>query len=164
MSTRITLAAAASLAVAAMIAVADARAQTIYFGGEGGWTLLEDQTSKAPGLAPARSRFDSGFAAGARVGYEWGPWRFEEEYTYRKNDLTGISVGANNATGVRGSRSSHAFMTNVLYDINLGWLNPAWPVTPHIGAGIGAVNIIDRARINGIGRLFHDDDWQFGYQ
>ncbi|MGH7735668.1 MAG: OmpA family protein [Gemmatimonadales bacterium] len=47
----------------------------------------------------------------------------------------------------------------MLYDINLGW-----PVTPHIGAGIGAVDIIDHARAAGVGQVFNDDDWQFGYQ
>ncbi len=159
MSMRITMIVGACLAVAGAMSVADARAQTFYLGGEAGWSVLDDQTDKAPGLAPVRARFDSGFAAGARAGYEWGPWRFEEEYVYRSNDLTGLSVGGFKVSGVRGSRQAHALMTNVLYDINLGW-----PVTPHVGAGIGAVNIIDQARVKGFGQLFNDDDWQFGYQ
>jgi outer membrane protein OmpA-like peptidoglycan-associated protein len=50
-------------------------------------------------------------------------------------------------------------MTNVLYDFNLGW-----PVTPHIGAGVGAVDIIDRAKVAGLGTVSHGEDWQFGYQ
>ena len=50
-------------------------------------------------------------------------------------------------------------MTNLLYDFNFGW-----PVTPHIGAGIGAVDIIDHARAPGLGHIFNDNDWQFGYQ
>jgi outer membrane protein OmpA-like peptidoglycan-associated protein len=141
------------------IFVADGQAQTIYFGGEAGWTALEDQTDRVGGLATLRARFSAGFAAGARVGYEWGPWRFEEEYAYRSNDLSGLRAGAPGVPGAGGSRQSHAVMTNLLYDINLGW-----PVTPHIGAGVGAVNIVDRARVAGLGRLFNDDDWQFGYQ
>ena len=57
-------------------------------------------------------------------------------------------------------------MTNVLYDINLAalGLGPTLPVTPHIGAGVGAVNIKDRAFAPGLGQFFNDDDWQFGYQ
>jgi outer membrane protein OmpA-like peptidoglycan-associated protein len=137
----------------------EGRAQTFYLGGEAGWNVLEDQTNRAPGFPSVRARFDSGFAAGARAGYEWGPWRFEEEYTYRSNDLNGLNFGGIKLSGVSGSRQSHAIMTNVLYDFHLGW-----PVTPHVGAGIGAVNIIDRARVTGFGQVFNDDDWQLGYQ
>jgi OmpA-OmpF porin, OOP family len=159
MSMRITLAAGACLAVATALSAGDARAQTFYLGGEAGWNVLEDQTNKVTGFPSIRARYDSGFAAGARAGYEWGPWRFEEEYVYRNNDLNGLRVLGFNVPGVSGSRQSHAIMTNVLYDINLGW-----PVTPHIGAGVGAVNVIDSARVKGFGRVFNDDDWVFGYQ
>jgi len=159
MSRQITLTAVACIAAGLTISVADAQAQTFYLGGEAGWNVLEDQTNRAAGAPSVRAKFDSGYAAGARAGYEWGPWRFEEEYTYRNNGLNSLSVGPFSAGGVRGSRESHAVMTNVLYDINVGW-----PVTPHIGAGIGAVNVIDHARVNGRGQLFNDDDWVFGYQ
>ena len=156
------MAAGACLAIAAAMSATSARAQTFYLGGEAGWNVLEDQTDKAPGFAPLHKRFDSGFAAGARAGYEWGPWRFEEEYAYRSNDLTGLRIGAAKAAGVTGSRQAHALMTNVLYDINLG--NLGWPVTPHVGAGIGAVDVIDRARATGVGTVSHGEDWEFGYQ
>ena len=90
----------------------------------------------AAGFPSAKSRFDSGFAAGARVGYEMGPWRFEEEYTYRRNGLDRITAAGFTPAGTKGHRESHAIMTNVLYDINLAalGLGPALPVTPHIGA------------------------------
>src|SRR5215212_9306434 len=104
MSMRITLAAGACLAAALVISVASAQAQTIYFGGEAGWTLLQDQTSRASGFPTARSSFDSGFAAGARLGYELGPWRFEEEYVYRRNGLSNINVAGVNIAGVKGNR------------------------------------------------------------
>jgi outer membrane protein OmpA-like peptidoglycan-associated protein len=128
-------------------------------GGEGGWSSLEDQTNHSRGVPNIHTTYNSGFAAGARAGYEMGPWRFEEEYVYHGNDLSSVRFGGARLGGVRGSRNSHAFMTNLLYDVNLGW-----PVTPHIGAGVGAVDVVDRARVNGVGRLFHDDDWELGYQ
>ena len=150
----------AAIAVATLLIwVAPAKAQTIYLGAQGGWTLLEDQTSRAAGFPTATSRFDSGFAVGGRLGYEMGPWRFEGEYAYRSNDLNRISAGGVNIAGVTGSRQSHALMVNLLYDINLGW-----PVTPHIGAGVGGVNLIDKASAPGLGQFFDDSDWQFGYQ
>src|SRR5437016_14642962 len=66
-----------------------------YIGPEGGWTALTNQSDATPGrtivnpslgfigtLAPRSptATFDSGFNVGGRVGYQWGPWRFEEEY------------------------------------------------------------------------------------
>jgi OOP family OmpA-OmpF porin len=159
MSMRITLTAGTCLAVAAALSITDARAQTFYLGGEAGWNVLENQTDRVAGV-PVHARFNDGFAAGARAGYEWGPWRFEEEYVYRSNDLNRLSVAGFKVPGVTGGREAHAIMTNVLYDINYF----GWPVTPHVGVGVGAVDIVDHARVAGIGRLFNDDDWQFGYQ
>jgi len=152
--------AGACLALATAMAVPAAHAQmTYYIGGEGGWSMLTDQTDRASGLPGLHKRFDDGFAVGGRAGVEWGPWRLEEEYAYRSNDLNRATVGSVRIAGATGDRQSHAIMTNVLYDFSLGW-----PVIPHIGAGIGAVNIIDHGSAPGIGRVQNDDDWQFGYQ
>jgi outer membrane protein OmpA-like peptidoglycan-associated protein len=156
---------AACLAIAAPLVASDVCAQTYYIGGQAGWTSLEDQSARATGLPVAHARYDSGYAIGARGGIEWGPWRIEEEYTYRSNDLNHLDA-AGISPGVNGSRQSHAIMTNVLYDIDLsrfGW-NIGMPITPHVGAGIGAVNLVEHISINGFGRVVNDDDWQFGYQ
>jgi OmpA-OmpF porin, OOP family len=160
------MAAGACLAVALTLSSAPAQAQAFYLGAEGGWTVLNNQTSTSAGFPTVNSTFDSGFAAGARAGYEMGPWRFEEEYTYRRNDLDRVTAAGFSPAGIKHGRQSHAIMTNVLYDINLPalGLGPTLPVTPHIGAGVGAVNIQDRAFAPGLGRFFDDDDWQFGYQ
>src|SRR5207253_10321333 len=110
MSMRITLAAGACLAMAVAMSATGAQAQIFYLGGEAGWNVLENQSDRAPGFPTLRKRFDSGFAAGARAGYEWGPWRFEEEYAYRSNDLTRLTNGCVPQTGVRGNREAHAIM------------------------------------------------------
>src|SRR5246127_3303872 len=134
-----------------------------YIGPEGGWTKLTDQTdtingrivSTVPGQAlslPRRSvtaNFDSGFNVGGRLGYQWGPWRFEEEYSYRRNALSSLSGNGGlgpvvtGSGGFQGQRQAHAIMTNVIYDFTIGW-----PVSPHVGAGIGAVDIIDSVSLN----------------
>jgi OmpA-OmpF porin, OOP family len=146
-----------------------------YFGPEGGWTSLQSQsttlsltnrngTTKSFG---PNSNYNGGFNAGGRLGYMWGPWRFEEEYSYRNNDLQSFA-GAGNRI-VQGSTHSNAIMTNVLYDFTFGW-----PITPHIGAGIGAVNLdggvsLQGAReptlLNGSGfSSVNGNTWEFGYQ
>ena len=170
-----------------------------YIGPEGGWTSLSSETDSTNGriitgtggaalvFAPrtATANFDSGFNVGARGGYQWGPWRLEEEYSYRRNGLSSFT-GLRGTTGsgaFSGQRQSHAIMTNVIYDFTIGW-----PVSPHIGAGIGAVDIIDSVSLNprtfnalpgfvaqtpvGLvplpqtfsGTLLHGSSWQFGYQ
>jgi outer membrane protein OmpA-like peptidoglycan-associated protein len=160
MSRRIAVAVGACLAAMIGLSVARAPAQTLYLGGEGGWSVLPNQTDRfGAGIPNAHVRYDSGFAAGARIGYELGPWRFEAEYIYHGNDLDHFSLGGADIAGATGSRDSHAAMANLLYDIDLGW-----PVTPHIGAGVGAVDVMDHAKLPGLGVTLNDDSWRFGYQ
>jgi len=156
----------AGIALAVALSWADARAQLFasptgpgawYFGGEGGWSALDNASGSIAGL-PFRQRFDDGFNVGLRAGYEWGPWRLEEEFSFRQNGITSVNIaGVNFAT--KGNRNTYAFMTNLLYDFNLGWA-----VTPHIGAGIGAVQLHDGWSVPGFGTVASDTQWQFGYQ
>jgi OOP family OmpA-OmpF porin len=136
----------------------DSRAQ-FYIGAEGGWTGLSEQTDTILGVTSAKARFNGGFNAGFRGGYEWGPWRFEEEYSYRQNSARDLSVGGLTIGGVSGNRHANAIMTNVLYDFTVGW-----PITPHFGFGVGAVEVSDGLKVPGIGQLFNNSSWQFGYQ
>jgi outer membrane protein OmpA-like peptidoglycan-associated protein len=163
-----------------------------YLGPEGGWTQLTSQShtgnftviTRGPGgVRHARtvgydinSNFNSGYNAGVRAGYEWGPWRFEEEYSYRNNNLSSLS-GTIDRLGIRsgafsGQTHSNAIMTNAIYDFTFGW-----PITPHLGAGVGAVNVVEGISFNPTnhGRLAgvlgdtgfgatSGSTWQFGYQ
>ena len=104
-------------------------------------------------------QFNAGFNAGMRGGYQLRPWRFEEEYSYRRNDVVkydAVGVSANEASG---NRHSNSIMTNAIYEITIGW-----PLTPHIGVGIGAINVYDGLKVPGRGILFNNSSWQFGYQ
>jgi OmpA-OmpF porin, OOP family len=148
----------ACLALTAMMLPADSRAQ-IYIGAEGGWTGLPDRTDDILNVTSVKARFDAGFNAGVRGGYEWGPWRLEEEYSYRQNGARDL-VGSNFIIkGVSGDRHTNSIMTNVLYDFTLGY-----PITPHVGFGVGAVDVFDGLKLPAIGQLFNNSSWQFGYQ
>ena len=156
----------AGIAVAVALSWANAQAQLFstpagpgawYFGGEGGWSTLEDATGRFGSLS-FKQRFDDGFNVGARGGYEWGPWRFEEEFSFRQNGISSVNVaGAHFNT--RGNRDTYAIMTNLIYDFNLGFA-----FTPHIGGGIGAVDLHDGWSVPGIGTVASNDQWEFGYQ
>jgi outer membrane protein OmpA-like peptidoglycan-associated protein len=167
-----------------------------YIGPEGGWTQLRNQkadvttpTFTVNGAGPFNSfstvnRYDSGFNAGLRAGIQWGPIRVEEEYSYRHNGLSdfgGLVVGTSSSGFFSGNRNAHALMTNFIYDFTIGW-----PVSPHVGFGIGAVDIVDSVSsgpfnlgtVTGAtaagpfnlppatygGTLFKGNIWQFGYQ
>ncbi len=147
-----------------------------YLGPEGGWTALQSHEDhfhatigkRSIGFNP-KETFNSGFNVGVRGGYMWGPWRFEEEYSYRNNAVQ--SFGGAGSKIVDGNRHSNAIMTNVIYDLTLGW-----PVTPHIGGGVGAINIDDGVS-NKAGRnpvqlqrlgidsfSLSGNTWEFAYQ
>jgi OmpA-OmpF porin, OOP family len=131
-----------------------------YFGGEGGWTDLESPQKGGSSLGVGVSQsFNSGFNAGGRVGYEWGPWRLEEEFRYQQNGIDHACIGPFGCAATSGDRDAYAIMSNLIYDFTFGW-----PITPHVGAGIGAVDLNDDWRVPGFGRFANSSDWEFGYQ
>src|SRR6516225_8545477 len=165
-----------------------------YIGPEGGWTALQNQNNNVTNIPnnlgiPGRNnvRFDSGFNAGVRAGVQWGPLRVEEEYSYKHNSLSNLGPFANNSFNgsVSGNRNTNALMTNFIYDFTTLF---GWPITPHLGFGIGAVEINDSASLTSGtipgpisftlptgpvfipaqtfgGTLFkNSNSWQFGYQ
>src|ERR1700751_132593 len=95
-----------SLALTLGLPITGSRAQ-VYVGVEGGWTSLPDRTDTIPGVTSAVAAFDNGFNAGARVGYEWGAWRFEEEYRYRQNGIHNLAGAGFTVNGVSGNRHTN---------------------------------------------------------
>jgi OmpA-OmpF porin, OOP family len=135
-----------------------------YIGGEGGWTQLNTSTITGSNGHVDHETFKTGFNAGARAGYQWGPWRLEGEFAYRRNDVRGEhDVSAHPLSGpphsITGDRHAYAEMANLIYDVAL-----AWPVTPHIGGGIGAAQV--GRNVNPGGGLLgeHSSDTVFAYQ
>jgi OOP family OmpA-OmpF porin len=211
MKSRYLLGAGAALAMA--LGCAEANAQfaflggpypvTYYVGPEGGWTSLSDHRDRITtppfnvngGAAGPffnsfsfQERFNSGFNAGGRLGLQYGPIRVEEEYSYRHNGISNFAgFNAGNTNNLfSGNRNAHAIMTNFIYDFTIGW-----PVSPHLGFGVGAVDIVDSVTLNPVGGigpltvnapggatttirppggiiggtfLKGDNTWQFGYQ
>src|SRR5437667_2496396 len=155
-----------------------------YFGGEGGWTSLDNESGKVGGALPIKQTFNDGFNIGARAGYEWGPLRLEEEFRWQHNPQNTLTLGpsaalipfigsAGGTAKVSGNRDAYAFMTNAIYDFTFGW--PGF--SPHLGVGIGAVQLHDSVSIKpgqalgtscpslAAGCSFASStDWEFGYQ
>ncbi|HVC53443.1 MAG TPA: outer membrane beta-barrel protein [Stellaceae bacterium] len=126
-----------------------------YLGGEAGWTDLGSEEAYLPTTKDAQA-WSSGFAVGVRLGYQFGGLRIEEEFRHASNNLERIGLHP-----ARGARDAEIFMTNALYDFDLGW-----PVSPHVGAGIGAVGLHDGGQVPVLGITSFDNStsWVFGYQ
>jgi OmpA-OmpF porin, OOP family len=126
-----------------------------YVGGEGGWSSLGSEEAHIPGKQDGETWSD-GFAVGARAGYRFGQFRLEEEFRYASSNLERIGLHPS-----VGSRDAYAFMTNGIYDFNV-----RLPVSPHIGVGIGAVDLHDGAHVPvlGIASFDNSSDLVFGYQ
>ena len=188
-----------------------------YIGPEGGWTSLTSQSESTssvsftgPGNTPgttqtfttpgfnATPNVNSGFNVGARGGLQWGPFRFEEEYSYRNNQLSNNNTLSilgpfgntftTNGGRSQGQATSNAIMTNGIYDFGTWAWNWWVPITPHLGAGLGAVHVNETASINHFtlnnpigspinpssplsvapqtfgGTLINGSGWRFGYQ
>ena len=179
MKSRYLLGAGAVLAIA--LTGAEANAQFAWIGGpyptlfyvgpEGGWTSLSNQrvtnTTSVPfrvdtvggasngpffsSFGTGSARYDSGFNAGGRLGLQYGPWRVEEEYSYRHNGLSQFTsfYGPGFNKAFTGNDNTNSIMTNVIYDFGgWGW-NWGWAATPHIGFGIGAVDNVDSISLKG---------------
>ena len=127
-----------------------------------------NQTGRNVTFRP-NTTFNSGFNVGVRGGYVWGPWRFEEEYSYRNNNVQSF-LGAGSKI-VNGDFHSNAIMTNAIYDFTFGW-----PITPHIG-GRYRCGESRRWRVEPGGEesgttpesrdrslSLNGNTWQFGYQ
>jgi OmpA-OmpF porin, OOP family len=152
---RISLVTGASFACVLGLLSSGAWAQ-YYIGAQAGWTGLPYQTDTIEGVGPVPVQFNAGYNVGARGGYQLSSWRFEEEYSYRRNGVAEYDEGTK---AVSGNRHTNSIMTNVIYDLSTGW-----PVTPHIGVGIGAMNVFDGLKVPSRGLVFNDSSWQFAYQ
>lgn len=82
--------------------------------------------------------FDTGWSAGLAAGYAFDErWALELEYTYRTNDVGGVTAGgASTATG--GDYASTALMLNGFYTFDTDWA-----LDPYVGLGFGLATEID---------------------
>ena len=84
------------------------------------------------------ARFDEGYKARGALGYDFGPFRFEGEISYRDNDGDGLgSLTLAPSVPVVSEISSISYMANVYYDYHSG--NSPW--VPYLGAGMGVSTV-----------------------
>jgi opacity protein-like surface antigen/outer membrane protein OmpA-like peptidoglycan-associated protein len=170
MSLRAALLATGLVAVAAGTAQADPSG--LYGGVSAGWSHLDgiDSSGSTLGFSATPS---NGFLAVGRLGYAFGPLRFEGEVGYRRQGIDALTVGNDGGLGARlgkgsltgasaspaGSVTALSFMANGLYDVaHVG------PLTPYVGVGLGGAELsLNSLAVSGT-TIANGSDFVFAYQ
>jgi opacity protein-like surface antigen len=138
---RLLLSAATLSALLAMTTSAFAEA-AVYVKAFGGYSSLGStefgQTDVAAPGARGRGEFDSGWYAGAALGYRYeGPWSAEIAWVYRTNDNDRVAF-SDGTVFEEGNFASNMLFVNGYYRFDRDRR-----VTPYVGAGLGWVQEID---------------------
>ena len=94
-----------------------------YVGAEGGLNWL---------LNNGGNSYNTGYAVGGKIGYDFVGPRVELEGLYRNNQGNGVVPFGPGAAFVNGQINQISVMANVLYDFA-----PGAVITPYVGAGAG---------------------------
>ena len=137
----------------------------LYASAGGGISLITD-TKDTPQVLTGTTEekkddwdFDIGFGAGGAVGYDFGEFRVEGEFSYQSAGfLHGETISANDQAD--DSLAAMAIMANGFFDLDTGSA-----FFPYIGIGAGAVNLaVKLAPGKDKTPEFDGNGWGFGYQ
>jgi len=128
-----------------------------YIGAQGGVNLVNSENyTGATGTHNLKFNYDTGWAAGIVLGYDFGKLSTELEFTRRKSSMDTLTVVTDGGLGAAlgttplagalspttGNISTNSYMWNVYYRFS-----PEKKTTPFIGAGLGISSI----KLSGIG-------------
>ncbi len=122
-----------------------------YIGAQGGINLMNTENySGSTGTHNIKFDYDSGWAAGIVLGYDFGKFSTELEFTRRKSSLDTLTVVTDGGIGAAlgqpplagaltpttGNVSTNSYMWNVYYRFS-----PEKKTTPFLGVGMGISSI-----------------------
>jgi opacity protein-like surface antigen len=130
-----------------------------YAGGEAGATFLATSKLTFDDGTSEDVKSKVGFGLGLVGGYDFGTYRLEGEFAYRKNNNNeATDNGA--TTNLSGDYSSMALMVNGYYDFRT--VSPVF--VPYLGAGIGAARLTFKVPASGGDPAFDSSSTVFAYQ
>ncbi len=163
------LAALSLLALNLSATAAQARDNNWYIGLRGGVVLPSDRTFF--GAQPTRPDFATteklGWAAAARLGYDFGRLRTEVDAGYHQTSLKSIDLRSTTAVGEAGRYNdpdgrirNWTIMANALFDV----INSdGFSVSAGAGAGAARVNARHVRLTQGADMFLNDHDWVFAW-
>lgn len=123
------------------------------------WSSLGNDNLLVEGIS-GQANYDSGFATGLGVGYDYGNgFRSELDYEYRTNEYSSVSL-VNGSTLTGGDFSSAILYLNGYYFFNSP--NRSW--SPFVGAGLGWVQEIDFDAGTGSASASYSQSGDWAYQ
>jgi len=147
-----TVAAVCVAVVSAPWTTAEAADKGFYVGAAGGYNVPFNSD-----VGSIEADLDSDWAGLGALGYAFASGlRLEGEFGYRTNDVNSLS----GFTGGTGSIKTSTFMTNLLYDFD----RFGWPVTPYVGAGLGAARVGANVTATTPSLAISDSDYGFAWQ
>lgn len=105
-----------------------------YSGVFGGYAYVPSNVDKTTfGITRSNTTYQSGYDAGASLGFKSNPLRYEGEMTYLKANISDFKVNHTKAINPTGYSNAAVGLANVYYD----FLGLSTPLQPFLGAGIG---------------------------
>lgn len=144
--------------VAMAFFTAPALAAGPYVGGEAGAVFLSTSTFTDPG-GDFDLKTKTGFGLGLLGGMDFGTYRVEGEFAYRRNNMKEGS-DSSGTTSLGGDYSSMALMVNGYYDFRM--VSPT--VVPYIGGGLGGARLSLKVTDPSGSTFVDDSDIVFAYQ
>lgn len=138
----------------------------IYFGGFGGIAFTPGNvstTDPTTGAILNNVDHDTGWNAGAMLGYKTGDFRIEGEFVYMNSDVDHFNAAGIRQTGVSGDTEVYAGMANAYYDLN----QFSDMFTPYLGVGVGYADVDTSLRSTGPAPgpiSFRRSNGEFAYQ
>lgn len=100
----------------------------------GGYTYLQDNISVSRfGITRTDAKYDGGYNAGGRIGFQSYPLRYEAEFTYTTADFSSFYLNNVKKRRVGGQTTAALGMANVYYDFP----DMVPGIQPFLGVGIG---------------------------
>ncbi|MDH3565866.1 MAG: porin family protein [Desulfobacteraceae bacterium] len=136
-------------------------AEGLYVSGNIGFAMASDSDiTDSTEPVTLTMEYDTGWALGGALGYDFNRFRVEGEISYQTNDIDKVSI-LGFPFAANGDVSSLAFLINGYFD----FVNDS-AFTPYISAGLGYAQIdLNDFNVAGSGESdYSDDDSVFAYQ
>jgi len=130
-----------------------------YVGAEAGAVFLSDSTFTSAGNSDLELKSKTGYLLGMVGGYDFGTYRLEGEFAYRRNNNKEATDDVDTFP-VDGDYSTMALLVNGYYDFRT--VSPTF--VPYLGLGLGGARVTAKGSDASSGVFVDDSTMVFAYQ
>lgn len=146
--------------LAATATATAAQAQSWYVGGFLAPSLEAEDVEFGTALGMVTTTFAGDAGLGFVAGREFGPWRFEIEWSLRDFDVKDHILAGAALPDPTGGMDARTYFANAIYDFNRRGI-----VAPYLGVGGGWADVeFDEFGVTSVPQVLQDDDSGFAWQ